>query len=197
MKEYGPIDYIDFSPIEPHHFAVTCSVRVQVYNPITKLVTTNLSRFREHAYGGSFRNDGKLLCAGGEESDVRLFDINTKSLLRLFKGHKAAVHRTFFTSDSKKITSFSDDKTVAIWDIPSEKQIISFNEHEDYIRAGAVSPVSPDIFLSGGYDKIVQMYDSRTNKTVFTVNHEAPVESLLFLPAGGIFVSAGRIEFFL
>jgi U3 small nucleolar RNA-associated protein 15 len=28
VKEFGSIDYIDFSPVEPHYFAVTCSVRV-------------------------------------------------------------------------------------------------------------------------------------------------------------------------
>ena len=30
LKEFGPIDYIDFSPVEPHYFAVTCSVRVSI-----------------------------------------------------------------------------------------------------------------------------------------------------------------------
>lgn len=82
VKEFGPIDYIDFSPIEPHYFAVTCSVRVQVYNPITKLVIKNLSRFRENAYGAVFRSDGRLICAGGEETNVKLFDVSTKNLLR-------------------------------------------------------------------------------------------------------------------
>lgn len=82
IKEFGPIDYVDFSPIEPHYFAVTCSVRVQIYNPITKLVVKNLSRFRECAYGGTFRSDGRLLCTGGEEAVVKLFDVSSKSLLR-------------------------------------------------------------------------------------------------------------------
>lgn len=169
-------------------------MRVQIYNPITKLVTKNFSRFKEAAYGGSFRRDGRLLCVGGEESVIRLFDVSTKSLLRLFSGHKAAVHRTFFTLDNLHISSFSDDKTVALWDIATEKQIITFNEHTDYIRAGAVSPVSPDIVLSGGYDKCIHMYDTRTNKQIFNVNHEAPVESVVFLPSGGIFLSAGGTE---
>ncbi|KOX76264.1 U3 small nucleolar RNA-associated protein 15 like protein [Melipona quadrifasciata] len=180
VKEFGPIDYIDFSPVEPHYFAVT--------------VTKNLSRFKEAAYGGSFRSDGKLLCAGGEEAVIRLFDVHTKSLLRLFSGHKAAIHRTLFTTDNLHIASFSDDKTAIVWDIPSEKQIISFNEHSDYIRAGAVSPISKDILLSGGYDKHIYMYDTRTNKQMLNVSHEAPVESLLFLPSGGIFLSAGGTE---
>lgn len=62
---------------------------------------------------------------------------------------------------------------------------------QDYIRAGAVSPVCPATILSGGYDNVVKMYDTRSDKTVFSVKHDAPVESVLFLPSGGIFLSAG------
>jgi hypothetical protein len=32
----------------------------------------SISRFKGTAYGGSFRNDGKLLAAGGEEGIVRV-----------------------------------------------------------------------------------------------------------------------------
>ena len=112
----------------------------------------------------------------------------------MFSGHEKAVHRTYFTADGLKIASFSDDKTTALWDIPTEKRIISFDEHTEYVRSGACSPVSPDIFISGSYDKTVQMYDARMNKKLFTVNHGAPVESLLFLPSGAIFLSAGGTE---
>lgn len=194
VKEFGPIDYIDFSPIEPYHFAVTCSVRIQIYNPITKLVVKNLSRFRENAYSGVFRQDGKLLCTGGEEMAVKLFDVSSKSLLRMFEGHTAAVHRTFFVNDKPQIASFSDDKSVKVWDIPTEKAVVTYEEHKDYVRAGATSPTVPDIILSGGYDNIVQMYDTRTDSKVLTCNHGSPVESLLFLPSGGIFLSAGGTD---
>uniref|UniRef100_A0A1Y1N2Q3 U3 small nucleolar RNA-associated protein 15 homolog n=1 Tax=Photinus pyralis TaxID=7054 RepID=A0A1Y1N2Q3_PHOPY len=194
VKEYGPIDYIDFSPVEPYYFAVTCSVRVQVYNPITKLVVKNLSRFRENAYGATFRYDGKLLCAGGEEANVKLFDVSSKGLLRLFKGHTAPVHRTFFLHDKPQIVSLSDDKTVKLWDIPTEKEISSYSEHNDYIRAGAICSSIPDIILSGGYDSMIKMYDTRSNKLVLSVNHGSPIESLLYLPSGGIFLSAGGTD---
>lgn len=169
-------------------------MRVQIYNPITKLVSKNLSRFRENAYGGSFRSDGRLLCAGGEEKHVKLFDANTKSLLRLFKGHEAPVHRTFFTNDKIHIASFSDDKCVKLWDIATEKKLCSYSEHTDYVRAGAVSPVVSDIILSGSYDNTVKMYDTRTNTTVLNVNHGSPVESVLFLPTGGIFLTSGGTD---
>ncbi|KAF5270354.1 hypothetical protein FQR65_LT05542 [Abscondita terminalis] len=173
VKEYGPIDFIDFSPIEPHYFSVTCSVRIQVYNPITKLVVKNLSRFRENAYGGTFRWDGKLLCSGGEETNVKLFDVSSKGLLRLFKGHSAPVHRTIFLFEKPHIASFSDDKSV---------------------KSGCCLSSSPDIVLSGGYDSVVKMYDNRSNQKVLSVNHGSPIESLLYLPSGGIFLSAGGTD---
>ncbi|XP_073828063.1 U3 small nucleolar RNA-associated protein 15 homolog [Musca autumnalis] len=193
-KEFGAIDYIDFSPIEPHYFAVTCSVRVQIYNPITKLVVKNLSRFQETAYGGTFRQDGRLLVAGDEQGLVKLFDTSSKNVLRLFKGHKAPVHRVNFTSDLLHIASFSDDKTVKLWDVASEKALHTFAAHDDYIRAGTVNPVSADVIVSGGYDGKINLYDTRTKEVTMSVDHGSPVESLLFLPTGGIFISAGGTE---
>lgn len=62
------------------------------------------------------------------------------------------------------------------------------------MRAGAPSPILPDIILSGGYDHAVKLYDCRSNETVLTVDHGSPVESTLFLPSGGIFISAGGTE---
>jgi U3 small nucleolar RNA-associated protein 15 len=193
VKEFGSVDYIDFSPVDPFNFAVTSSVRVQIYNPLTKLVLKNISTFQKEAYGGSFRKDGRLLVAGDEEGKVRLFDVNTKTPLRVFTGHKAPVHRTFFT-DLHQIASFSDDKTVKLWDVATERIAATFRDHEDYVRAGAVNPVSSSTILSGGYDQIVKMYDSRTDRCVMSLNHGAPIEALVFLPSGGIFVSAGGME---
>lgn len=195
VKEFGTIDYVDFSPMEPYYFAVTCSVRVQIYNPITKLVVKNLSRFQESAYGGTFRNDGRLLVAGDEEGLVKLFDVSSKNILRLFKGHKGPVHRAAFTQDSIHICSFSDDKVVKVWDLSTEKVVNDIQGHTDYVRAGCTSPVSPHLLISAGYDHTCRMHDTRTpSGSVMEVNHESPVESVLYLPSGGIFVSAGGTE---
>jgi len=41
----------------------------------------------------------------------------------------SAVHRCFFTLDKTHIASYSDDKSVCLWDIPSESKVTSFCEH--------------------------------------------------------------------
>ncbi|ETN58612.1 U3 small nucleolar RNA-associated protein 15 [Anopheles darlingi] len=191
VKEFGAIDYIDFSPVEPYLFAVTASVRVQIYNPVTKLVVKNITKFQEGAHGGSFRKDGNLLVAGDDLGKVRLFDVSTKMFLRFFEGHKGPVHRTFFTSDGLHVASYSDDRTVRYWDIATEQGLSTYAEHSDYVRAGCTSPVSQNVILSGGYDRKINMYDTRMKECVLSVDHGHPVESLVFLPSGGIFISAG------
>lgn len=194
IKEFGAIDYIDFSSVAPYNFAVSCSVRVQIYNPVTKMLLKNISTFQKQAYGATFRKDGQLLVAGDEDANVRLFDTNTKTILRVFKGHSAPVHRTNFLNDMRHICSFSDDKSTIVWDIATEKSINSFREHTDYVRAGAINPVSENVILSGSYDNTIKMYDIRSSKCVMSLTHGSPLESLVFLPTGGIFASSGDTD---
>lgn len=175
---------------------LTCSVRVQIYNMVTKLVVKNLSRFQKTAYGATFRQDGRLLAAGDEEGHVKLFDTTSRSILRLFKGHKAPVHRTYFTADKLQLASFADDKSVRLWDVANEKVVKTYEDaHSDYIRAGAMHPQASHMFVSGGYDGKINLYDTRAEHAITsTLDHGSPVESMLFLPNGSVFISAGGTQ---
>lgn len=66
-----------------------------------------------------------------------------------------------------------------------------FDEHEDYVRAGVVSLDNPNLFVSGSYDQTVKLWDMRQSNSVMTMNHGAPVESLLMYPNGGAIISSG------
>lgn len=195
IKEHAAVTAVDFSPVEPYMFAVTSSLKVSLYSSVSNEVKHTVSRFKETAYSGRFRNDGKLLVAGGEEGRVKLFDVaNTKSLLRVFKGHTGAIHAVNFIPKTTQIASFSDDKTVRCYDIPTEKEVSRFTGHSDYVRSGAVNHASPNIVVSGGYDHLVKLWDTRQRDCVMSVDHGYPVESVLFFPSGGVFFSAGKYE---
>lgn len=47
--------------------------------------------------------------------------------------------------------------------------------------------------MSGGYDKKINMFDLRTKSVTMSVDHEAPIESLMFLPSGSLLISAGNL----
>ena len=54
-----------------------------------------------------------------------MFIIVNKELL-----HFSPVHVTKFTSDNLHVLSGGNDKTVRLFDIPSEKELVKFEEHQ-------------------------------------------------------------------
>ena len=67
-------------------------MQVQVYSSTSHQVIKTISRFSEAAYSGCFRGDGKLLAAGGQDGTIKIFEVNSRAILRQFKGHTKYVH---------------------------------------------------------------------------------------------------------
>ncbi|KAF9102314.1 snoRNA-binding rRNA-processing protein [Mortierella sp. GBA35] len=191
VKEFAAVSSIHFSEASPYDFAVTASTRVQIYSSKTHQVKKTISRFKDVAYSGTIRADGKLVVAGDATGLIQIFDVGSRAILRTFRDHRHPVHVAKFSSDKTQILSASDDKTVRIWDMPSETPMTIFSGHEDYIRAGMVSNDNPHLILSGSYDQTVKLWDMRTQGCVMTMNHGAPVECVDMFPDGGVVVSAG------
>ncbi|PIO31052.1 hypothetical protein AB205_0006580, partial [Aquarana catesbeiana] len=191
IKEFGAVTKVDFSPTQPIHYAVTSSTRIHIYGQYSQEPIKTFSRFKDTAYCGTYRGDGRLLAAGCENSVVQLFDINGKAALRQYSGHSKAVHVVDFMSDKYRIVSGSDDYSSKIWDIPNGTEISSYQEHTDYVRCGCASKLSDDLFVTGSYDHTVKVFDTRTEKSVMSMDHEHPVESVLLFPSEGLLVSAG------
>ncbi|MPC29304.1 U3 small nucleolar RNA-associated protein 15 homolog [Portunus trituberculatus] len=194
VKEFTAINSVDVSPAEPHYIAVTSGPKIDVYHRETTQVWRTISRFQRLAYGGRFRQDGQLLLAGSEEGAIKLFNHRQKQLLRIFKGHEGPTHRVDFIQGVPQIVSFSDDKTGVVWDMTNEDKLCTLSGHTDFIRTGLASPASQHIILTGSYDHTVRLWDTRTSSSVLTVDHGAPVESLVCFPSGGVFVSSGGCE---
>ncbi|KAM8885909.1 U3 small nucleolar RNA-associated protein 15 homolog isoform 2-T4 [Spinachia spinachia] len=191
IKEFGAVSSIDFSPVAPHNFAVTAFTRIHIYGPYSLEPLKSLTGFKNTAYCARFRSDGQLLVAGCEDSVVRLFDVSGKVALRVFKGHTKAVHVTDFTSNRYQIFTGSDDYTCRLWDLPNATELNSYREHTDYIRCGVTSKLNRDLFITGSYDHTLKLFDARADKSVMTMDHGQPVESLLLYPSEGLLVSAG------
>jgi U3 small nucleolar RNA-associated protein 15 len=185
---YGPVTSINFCPSSPHLYAVTCS-SVQIFDPDSNNPTSNITRFKETPYCASFRQDGKLLVAGGEEGIVKLFDMTTRGILRKFEEHTDVVRVTKFSPDNVTIMSASDDTTVRSWDIVTGENVVVLNGHEDHVRCG--SAFSAHSWATGSYDHTIRCWDTRSREQTFLFDHGNPVEDILVFPGGGVIVSAG------
>ncbi|KAF1782280.1 U3 small nucleolar RNA-associated protein 15, C-terminal [Phytophthora cactorum] len=167
--------------------SITSSTRIHLYSTTTNEIVKTFSRFRDVVYSGTFRSDGKLLVAGGESPHVQVLDINTRAILRSFKGHTAAIRSTRFSADNVHVLSCSDDKTARYWDLPTAKPLALLGDHSDYVRSSAANR---------SYDHTVKLWDLRTSdqtvsKSNMSLDHGAPVEACMIMPGGSLLLSAG------
>ena len=196
LKQSQAVTRCEFSPTQPFTIAATSGPQVSLIHPSTKSTLRSITRFKKTAFSASYRHDGALLCAGGLDPVVQIFDVsNPRAIIRSFKGgHKAAVHVARFSLQFPHVLSGSNDKTCCVWDVESgaPEPIQRFTGHQDYIRAAAPSLLSPSCWLTGSYDHTVKMWDTRTagNQTL-ALNHGEPVEDILMFPGGTTVATAG------
>ncbi|KAI5808055.1 WD40-repeat-containing domain protein [Peziza echinospora] len=211
INDYAAISHIHFSPLSPHDFAITSSTRVQIFSSKTRKVTKTISRFKDVAYSGHVRQDGKLLVAGDALGTIQVFDLNSRAILKTWSSHKQPVHVTKWSPVSvTTVLSASDDSTVRLWDLPTGEILNTFIGHQDYVRNAAFLPGGGGggagaMVVSGGYDGTVRLWDPRVpssstddpearGSAVMTLTHPHPIDSLLPMPSGTtILAGAGPI----
>jgi len=198
----SPVTHISIPPPPPSNllsasqdlFAVTTGSRVQIFSSKTRKVVKNISRFGvdDIAYSGNIRRDGRILVAGGESGAIQAFDVKSRAILKTWKEHKQPVWvAQWHPSELTSLMSCSDDRTVRLWDLPSDKSTTIFRGHQDYVRSGTFLPAPSPLLVSGSYDQTVRLWDSRAGgKAVMVFKHAAPIETVLPMPSGTAILAA-------
>jgi U3 small nucleolar RNA-associated protein 15 len=179
------------------HFAVTTGPRIQIFSIRTRRLVKTISRFDDIARSGEIRRDGRVIVAGDDGGNIQVFDVNSRAILKTWKEHKQPVWCTKFSpSETTALMSASDDKTVRLWDLPSQESTCMFVGHHDYVRSGAfMTGQAAGLLVSGSYDQTVKLWDPRSPSTaVMTFKHAAPIESVLPMSSGTTILAASDNE---
>ena len=189
----GPLPPLNALAQASDHFAVTTGTRVQLYSIKTRKLVKTISRFGDVAHSGEIRRDGRIMVAGDETGAIQVFDVNSRFILKTWKEHKQPVWTTKFApAELTTLMSASDDRTVRLWDLPSDESTHTFVGHQDYVRSGAFMPgQASSLLVSGSYDQTVRLWDPRVPASaVMTFKHAAPVETVLPMPSGTTILAA-------
>ena len=183
-----------FNPIAPHDLAVTASAHIDVLDGYTLDTKYSITKFRSQAYSGTYRGDGRLIAAGGEDPVVRVFDSQSRAELRQLRGHTSPIRSVRFSADRNSVCGGAENGAFCAWDLATGTLTAGVpRAHGDHIRAVEASPSSSGVWGTASYDNTVKLWDLRSDdkKPLFTLDHGAPVESIVFFPSGNAVVSAG------
>ncbi len=121
--------------------------------------------------GCDFSPEGKRIIATGDDSMIKMWDLESKKLIAVFQGHLDIVYQCYFLSGGKRIVSAGRDKSIKIWDTEAKgkkesgvrvvnRALLSLEKHAGWIRALAVSPNGRQI-ASGSKDQTLKIWDSK------------------------------------
>ncbi len=117
----------------------------------------------------------------GDDSDVRVWDLVTKSCVAVLKGHFSAVTALSISHDGWTLLSGGRDKVVIAWDLRRHKKLATVPVYEALegvvvlppgagypgVPAGSTGASAPIFFATGGEKGVVKLWRSDTGACVY------------------------------
>ncbi|MBD2501579.1 WD40 domain-containing protein [Anabaena azotica] len=144
-------------------------------------------------------SDSSIIATGSDEKIVKIWNVETGTLLKKLEGHKNWILSVAFSPDGKTLASGSEDTTIKIWDINAEECLETletrnnFHEgHKDRVRSVAFHPHG-NFLASGSDDKkiIIWQWNGQTGKFVQHLEvHKGRVRAVAFSANGEYLASS-------
>ena len=150
----------------------------------------------------TFSPDNKILASGSDDNSIILWDVSTLTAPKILTqysieessvGHSGSVNSVVFSSDGKLLASASDDNSIILWDLTTNKPIGQpLTGHLSRVSNIAFSPDNR-ILASASSDITVILWDIETGQPIGQPLRGSPdiLYGVAFSPDGKTLVSGG------
>ncbi len=142
--------------------------------------------------------NGKILATGSWDQVVKLWDVETRQVVRKIRGgHGDYINYVTFSPDGRQLATASDDKTVALWDVAADDQEpIRLVGHTGKIRTVAYSTDGQRV-VTASSDRTIRVWNARTGELELKIDdqvhgHRVGVLCAVFSPDGTRIASGGE-----
>ena len=113
----GRVCAVTFSPDNQTLISGSASNAIQLWNPRTGKLISNLSSSSDWVQSVAISFNGEILAGGTRNGLIELWNLRTGEHLGNLIGHTDTVNSLAFSPDGTRLVSGSDDNTVRIWDV--------------------------------------------------------------------------------
>lgn len=162
-----------------------------------RLITWGLSTGK-HVNFFDFENNSALNILWGQSDlymftglgkDLKMWELDTKTVVREFVGHSDVVSSLRLSTDKQQLLSSSWDGSIRLWNVGTGLMDRKFTGHRGAVHIAIFGPDGKNVF-SAGADRQIRVWDITTSKVVRTFDgHKAEVTSLLFSPDSKMLIS--------
>lgn len=142
-----------------------------LYSNPQNLPINSLNKEANCVFSLNFNDTGDLMSASNP-INMELWGVPQKKIKKIFSDHKEVVTDVAFFHGEKDCYNFlscSLDKTIKLY--KDFKNIVTFNEHNDWVRALAISYDNTQ-FLSGCVSSIVKLWDLNKKIVIGNINNQ-------------------------
>lgn len=128
------------------------------------------------------QRDSGLLAVACDDLVIRVIDVSTQKIVRVFRGHSQPITDIAFTTDSRWLATASEDTTIRVWDLPTGRCIdwLQFNKA---VTGLSFSPSGEFLATSHAKRLGIYLWSNRTFfENVFT-DHVPQMPFLMDLPS--------------
>jgi COMPASS component SWD3 len=142
------------------------------------------------AFSMIFSSDGNLICSGGCDNHIRIWNAMTGDLIREFSKQDQNLRSLALSSDNKILVSGSDQR-IRIWNAETGELQRSLFGHPDWVRGLAITPDNNFLISTG--DPKIKIWDLATGEKLrTTIGHSAAIRGMALSQDGRLLVTGSR-----
>jgi small GTP-binding protein len=124
---------------------------------------------KEGIWAYAFRPDGGWVLTGGDETNVKIWNVETGRCLRVMGGHAKRVDCVALSVDQHRVLSGGHENTLRLWDVATGVCLRELKGHASSVMSVEWS-IDNHHALSGSFDQTIRLWDVETGRCLRELN---------------------------
>ena len=135
--------------------------------------------------------DGHSVISGGLDNAIRVWNLETGSLMQTLKAHTKPINCLSISPDSRMLASGSDDHTIKLWNLTNGSLLHTLTGHSDDVKSVAFYGVG-HLLASGGEDRTARIWQLATGEALRVFSNTAGmIRAVAVSPDSQLLASGG------